>query len=267
MSRDHEQQCHLSAERLEELVRERYQRPLPRRFYKDVAVEEVAGGYRILLDERPLRTPLKRTFMVPVRALAEAIAAEWRAQKKYINPAEMPLTGLANAAIDKADAAAPDSERPALLGHLRELAAHDLLCYRADAATQGPLAGQQSEQWDALLDWAATTFAARLHVAQGIMPVEQPAQALDALLKPCAQAAPFPFIAVFSMATLTRSLVLALAVWHGRLTARQAWETSTLEERWNMRMWGEDAQAAAQLAARERDFLAAAQFLAMVSEA
>jgi len=38
------------------------------------------GGFQILLDHRVLRTPARQPLVVPSRALAYAIAAEWEWQ-------------------------------------------------------------------------------------------------------------------------------------------------------------------------------------------
>ena len=248
----------LPPERLEELVRERHERPLPRRFYRQVTVSAERGGFAVLLDGRPLRTPCKRPFVLPARALAEAAAAEWRAQGEKIDPAAMPMTGFANAAIDRA--AGP--ERAVLQAHLAELAEHDLLCYRAGASQAG-LAERQRQSWDPLLHWTEEALGARLNLAEGVMPVAQPRQAVAALMRPCEAADPFAFVALFSMAALTRSVAIALAVAHGAVSAEDAWTAATLEERWNMELWGEDEQAARQLAARRDEFLAAARFLSL----
>ena len=264
--RAHERECLLSARKLEELVRERYQRPLPRRFYREVSVEQADGGLAVLLDGRPLRTPLKRPLLLPTRALADAVAAEWCAQGARIDPAAMPMTGLANAAIDKADVHAPENERAALLSHVRELAEHDMLCYRAGPSQPG-LAERQRQEWDPLLDWAAEALAARLHLAQGIMPLMQPLAAVAAIVRPYEDAAPFVFVPLFAMATLTRSVILPLAVWHGRIAPAAAWEASVLEERWNMELWGADAQAARRLQHQRDEFLAAVRFLSLASAA
>ncbi len=260
----HAQACLLSAEQLAELTREHVERPLPRRFYDAVSLARAENGqHAVLLDGRALRTPLKRPLHLPTRALAEAIAAEWQAQEERINPAAMPLTGLANAAIDKA---ADAQERAALTEHIGELVAHDLLCYRADEATQPELAARQRALWDPLMHWAAEALGARLACAQGIMPVQQPQEAIDALLPRYRQADAFAFIALFAMATLSRSAVLPLALLHGRIDAEQGWRAATLEEQWNMEQWGTDEQAQRQLEEKEQAFLAAARFLRLLEK-
>ena len=257
--REHERECLLTGETLRRLAREQVERPLPRRFYDDVTVAGAEGGFTVLLDGQPLHTPLKRPFVLPTRALAEAAAEEWRGQGEKINPATMPVTGLANAAIDKADG----PERPALEAHLAELAEHDLLCYRAGPEQAG-LAERQRRQWDPLLRWAEEALNAPLHLAEGVMPVEQPAASVAALLAPYEEADAFTFVPLFSMATLTRSVVIPLAVAHGAVSPERAWEAATVEERWNMELWGEDEQAARNQAARRDEFLAAARFLALL---
>ena len=59
------------------------------------------GGYQVLLDHRVLRTPARHPLVVPSRALALAIAAEWEWQLKRIQPFTMPLMSLAATAIDQ----------------------------------------------------------------------------------------------------------------------------------------------------------------------
>ncbi len=257
--REHERECLLTDEALRRLAREQVERPLPRRFYEDVAVAEAEGGHTVLLDGRPLRTPLKRPFVLPSRALAEAAAEEWRAQGEKIDPAAMPVTGLSNAAIDKA--AGP--ERRVLQAHLAELAEHDLLCYRAGPEQAG-LAERQRAHWDPLLRWAEEALGARLHLSEGIMPVAQPAASIATLLAPYEKADAFTFVPLFAMATLTRSAVIPVAVAHGAASPEEAWEAAVLEERWNMELWGEDHEAARRLAARRAEFLAAARYLSLL---
>jgi chaperone required for assembly of F1-ATPase len=76
-----------------------------KRFWKDVTVEPEDGGFAIRLDGRPVKTPARAPLAVPTEALAQAVADEWRAVGERIDPRAMPLTGLANAAIDRV---APD---------------------------------------------------------------------------------------------------------------------------------------------------------------
>src|ERR1043166_5931792 len=101
--------------------------PLPRRFYQKAGVEEAEGGFRVVLDGRPVRTPARGFLIAPSRKLAQAVAAEWDAQGETIDPATMPVTRLANSITDGV-AAAP---RP-VAADVEKYLASDLLFYRAD---------------------------------------------------------------------------------------------------------------------------------------
>ena len=147
---------------------------LPKRFYKDVSVADEGGRAAILLDGRPVRTPGKAPLAVPSAALAEAIADEWRAQGKEIDPQTMPLTKLANSAID----GVVGKEGP-VIDDILAHAGSDLLCYRA-SGPEGLLA-LQAEHWDPVLAWAAGALAAPLSLAEGVMHVAQPDASIAAL--------------------------------------------------------------------------------------
>ena len=86
------------------------------------------GAYALRLDGRALRTPAKAALLVPTRAMAEAMAEEWRAVGEAVDPRAMPVTRAANAALDKV---AP--ERGAVVAELASYGDSDLLCYRAEA--------------------------------------------------------------------------------------------------------------------------------------
>lgn len=86
-----------------------------KRFWTDVAVDTDRG---VTLDGRPVRTPGRTPLVLPTPALAEAVAAEWRAVPETLDPRAMPLTGLANAAIDRI-AAAPAAFAAGLAAYAR----------------------------------------------------------------------------------------------------------------------------------------------------
>ncbi len=248
----------LSAETLERLMRDRFERPLPRRFYKTVAVAPEGPPFSILLDGRPVKTPMKAPLALPTRALAEAVAAEWAAQGERINPFSMPLTRICNAAIDRVQ-----GRRAEVIEDLLDLAAHDMLCYRVEHPAE--LAARQAALWDPPLAWAEEALGARLAVSAGIMPQPQPEAALSALRRALERFDDFSLAAVSTMAGLAHSLVLALAVAHRALPAKEAWQAANVEEDWNIAQWGEDAEAAARRQTNERDFMAGAQMLALCS--
>jgi chaperone required for assembly of F1-ATPase len=230
----------------------------PRVVWRQVTVAPGDGGHAVLLDGRPLRTPARAPLRLPAAALAEAVAAEWRAQRDRVRPATMPLTRLASTAIDRV---AP--QHAAVAGIVAAYGATDLLCYRA--AAPAALAARQAAAWDPLLAWAAAALAAPLAVGQGVMPVPQPAAAapLAARVRACGA---FELAALHDLAALTGSLVLALAVREGRLGAAEAFRLSRIDEDWQAELWGSDAEAAAAAALRAADAEAAGRFLALLAD-
>jgi chaperone required for assembly of F1-ATPase len=225
---------------------------LPRRFYRTVSVEE-RDGFCVLLDGKPVRTPARRQLAAPSRALAQLIAAEWEAQDEVIDPAQMPLTRLANVIIDGV-AGAPHP----VTAEIGKFLACDLLCYRAEAPQA--LVERQAEAWNPLIDWARDALGAHFVVGSGVTFVVQPAEAIAA-----ASAAiptdPWNLGALASATALTGSGLLALALMRGRLTVEQAWEAAHIDEDWNMERWGSDSLAVERRAARFAELSAAALVL------
>ena len=66
--------------------------------------------------------------------------------------------------------------------------------------------------------------------------------------------------------TIGGSLIAALAVAEQAITPGQAWETVSVDERWQLDQWGADAEAEQALENRRRDFLAAARFLELLDQ-
>ncbi len=224
-----------------------------KRFYRQAGA--VDGQVR--LDGRPVRTPGRRLLAVPSGALAEAIADEWAAQGERIDPATMRLTGLANAAIDRVAA------DPQLFA--RGLAAYgesDLLCYRAEAPPA--LVERESARWDPILAWARRRYDVDFALARGIVHRPQPRATLERLAHEVAVRPAFELAGLSPLVTISGSLVIALALAEGAIGVEPAWSAAALGELWQAEKWGEDDEAAAALAARRRDFEAAARFLTLL---
>ncbi|WP_375420592.1 ATP12 family chaperone protein [uncultured Sphingomonas sp.] len=223
-----------------------------KRFWTDVAVEADGG---IKLDARPVRTPGRTPLILPTAALAEAVAAEWRAVEGDIDPRAMPLTGLANAAIDRIG---PDPARFA--DDLARYAASDLLCYRAEAPTE--LVARQALAWDPPLDWARTRYDVHFAITRGIMHVDQPTATVTRLSDAVRALGAFDLAALSPVVTITGSLVLALALIEQAMPSDAIWATAHVDEDWQTERWGEDALAARSLAAKRAEYDGAVRFLA-----
>ena len=224
-----------------------------KRFWKQASATQTDGGWQVLLDGRPVRTPAKAALLLPSRALAEAVAAEWDAQEERIDPRAMPATRTANSAIDKLAL-----QREEVAEMLASYGASDMLCYRAE--TPAELVARQAAEWDPLLDWAETAYGARLRPTAGIMPVTQDAAALERLAAPVREMEPFALAAFHDLVALSGSLVLALAVVADRLDPEEAWRLSRIDEEWQIEQWGEDEEAEAMAQVKRAAFLDAARF-------
>jgi len=231
---------------------------LRKRFYARATTAREGDNYAVRLDDKPVRTPAGRLLAAPTPALAEALAAEWDAQRNVIDPGKMPLTRLANSIIDGV------AERPGpVAAEVEKYLASDLVCYRA-ASPRG-LAELQARHWDPILDWARDALGARLSLGERVVHVTQPEAALAA-----ARAAipndPWRLGAVHTITTLTGSALIALALARGRLTADEAWAAAHVDEDWNMEQWGRDELALERRAFRFAELQAAATVLRSLTD-
>jgi chaperone required for assembly of F1-ATPase len=219
-----------------------------KRFWKTVTVE--CGT--ILLDNRLVKTPGRMTLKLPTPQLADAVAGEWRAVGDAIKPHEMPLTGLANAAAERA----PAAETLAVYGET------DLLCYRAENPPE--LAAREAEVWDPLLDWARARFDIAFTVTTGIVHKAQPPETVRRLANAVAAYDDFHRTALSSLVTIGGSLVVALMLAEGAITPDAAFDACHLDELWQAELWGEDWMATDARALRRADFNNAARFLTLL---
>ena len=226
---------------------------LPKRFYKTATVSEADGGFGVLLDERPVRTPAGAALSLPTRALAEAIASEWAAQDELIDIPNMTLTRLANVAIDRT----PET-RAALADEVVNYCGTDLLCHLAEAPAT--LVEKQEASWRPVRDWAGKTLDVVLVPVAGIVAVPQPPASLEAAGKHAAALDDFRLTGLAHALGLYGSALLALAVEQDELTAMDALEMSRIDEVWQAEQWGVDEEAREAYAARKHDAEALAEW-------
>ena len=229
---------------------------LHRRWYDHAAVEEAGGRCCITLDGKPTRTPAGGMLAAPTLALAQAIAAEWDAQREAIDPATMPLTRLANAIIDGVAHSARS-----VAADIEKYLASDLLFYRAGEPQR--LRERQAICWDPIIAWAHDTLGAQFKLGNGIVHVAQPEAALRAA-GAALPSDPWRLGALHSVTTLTGSALIALALTRGRLTVEEAWQTANVDEDWNMEQWGRDELALTRRAAQFAELAAAALVLQLL---
>ena len=231
-----------------------------KRFYKLVSISgNQKGGWQILLDEKPVRTPAGAVLAVPSQPLAGAIMAEWARQKSQIDPPSMPLTQILVTAIDRIPAHRAEMESAAL-AYLDT----DLLCYRAERPAG--LVAHQAALWDPPLAWFEKKYSVALETTAGLKALEQPQEAHEGARAAIAALDDYTFSVVQLAVSLTGSLVLALAFLDGAALADDLYNAVLVEENWKAAIYKEDIYGAAPHEERKnetlmRDLVAAKEFL------
>lgn len=228
-----------------------------KRFWTAVEVVREDGGHGITLDQRPVRTPGRVPLTLPSEALAQTIADEWRAVDTDIDPRAMPLTGLANAAIDRVAPALP-----AFAAGLAAYGESDLLYYRADGPES--LVERQKAAWDPLLGWARGRYDVHFETTSGVMPTPQPRATVARLGEALAARAPFELAGLSPIVTVTGSLVAALVLLERAADAETIWRAARIDDDWQVEMWGQDDLATRTTQAHRADFDAGVRFLSLL---
>jgi chaperone required for assembly of F1-ATPase len=228
---------------------------LPRRFYQEVAVAQQGDGFAILLDQRPARTPAKAVLLLPSHALAEAVAEEWKSQGDVIDPKSMPLTRLANVAID----GIAHTSDP-VIAEIAKYGESDLICYRAEGPDK--LVKAEDDAWNPILAASEARIGARFLLVAGITFAQQPERTIEAVhsavtLAAAGPAGHFRLAALHVMTALTGSVLVALAIGAGETSLDEAWAAAHVDEDFQISLWGEDQQAKARRAQRFEEMRAA----------
>ncbi len=228
-----------------------------KRFYKEVTTHLTEDGHVILLDGKPVKTPMRRALSLPNAQMADAVKYEWDAQSEEIDPAFMVITGFANAAIDRVA-----DDRETFVQNIAAYGESDLLCYRADGPE--PLVQRQMREWQPWLDWAEQQYDTPLIVVSGIMHKDQPEQSLINLRQTVAKMNDFQLSAMAKMTHISGSLIASLAIFEGQTNVDAIWDALCLDELWQEEQWGSDSFAEKHRNDRKLDFEAAVNFLKLV---
>jgi len=228
-----------------------------KRFYEKAKVVPSDKEFAVELDGKPLRTPEKRALIVPTKALAEAVAAEWQGQGITVKPLSLPLTRLVSTALDRVT-----PRRAEVIAEIAKYATTDLLCYRTDEPRE--LVERQQQIWQPLLDWAEARHGASFVVTQGITPVAQVAATLAAIERAIAAHDAMRLVALHLATTACGSVVLGLALLSERILAEEAFAAAQLDETFQIERWGEDAEQTRTRAALKEDIALVARFAALL---
>lgn len=234
-----------------------------KKFYKIVSLGEEKGGFSVLLDGKPVKTPSRLNLQTPHKNLANALLQEWSAQGDKIIPATMPLTQILTTRIDRIP-----RERKAIHVLLMKYLDTDLLCYRSNYPPE--LVKRQKEIWDPWLDWFAKEFGAPLATTGDLKALKQPEKAHKAV-EARVQAVDDELFTILQLVTsISGSLVLGLAFTARAATPEQVFSAAHVEEDYkadlyNEKTHGPDPAQEKKDAAARADLEAAAKYLDLLS--
>ena len=228
-----------------------------KRFYEcAVAASIPKGGYTINLDGKPIKTPSKRTLIVPTRSLADVIATEWGKQGDTVQFRTLPLTKLANSAVDYVM-----TQRKSVICELVACGQIDLLCYRSPDSEE--LLARQEKSWQPLLDWAESCLGVALIITNGVVPIRQGNEQIARLREVLSEQKPFFLSGLLSATFATQSVVIALALGKSHITPFEAWSVGMLDEIYQTELWGDDLEKSKRLAELRFEIEAAGRFMEM----
>ena len=230
----------------------------PKRTYKTAVVEASGNGFKILLDGMPAKIG-GVALEIPTRALAEAIAQEWREAGEPLDPEHMRLTALAGGALTRVPA-----ERGNVVEHILGYGRNELLCYRA--ADSPELATRETAQWDPLLEWIHGRHGIRLVADSGISFIEQPVDALVRMQAIVSARDDFELAALDAAVALVSSFVVAVALVERHVGAEEAFALSHLDELHQAEKWGSDAEAESRRARILTELKAVERFTALLAD-
>lgn len=228
------------------------------RFYKTVEIAAEGERFSVQLDGRCPKTPSGVKLSLPTEASARLVSDEWEVQQTKIDLPAMRCTQIAFAALDQVE---PHKE--SIVDELAAYGGSDLVCFFADEPRS--LVEKQEAAWLPLHDWFQQTWQAKLETSQGIIAATQSAQTLEAIRQELSDQNAFQLAAFHGLTKLSGSVILALAVAKGRLTAEEAWSASRIDEEWQIARWGRDAEADTLADDKRSSFLASAAFLESLS--
>ncbi|MEX0285186.1 MAG: ATP12 family chaperone protein [Paracoccaceae bacterium] len=226
-----------------------------KRFWTEAAPVAEADGFAVALDGRKIKTPAKSSLILPTEALAQMVAEEWAAQGEEVDPGSMPVTRMANSAIDKVRV-----KHAEIATMIAEYGGTDLLCYRAD----GPdaLIARQVAAWDPALDWAREKMGVSLQIGSGVMFFQQPEGDLKVLSDRIHALDDFQLAAAHDLVGLSGSLILGLAAMDGWRSPEEIWDASRVDDIWQQEQWGADDEAVDIAETKRASFLQAHRFYA-----
>jgi chaperone required for assembly of F1-ATPase len=202
-----------------------------KRFYREVTLGEVAGGWQVLLDGRAVRTAGGAPQIVPSAALGEMLAAEWRAQGDEIDPRTLIARDMTDYALDVVR-----RERADTVARLLTYGETDTLCYRADP--DEPLYQRQRLLWEPIVCACEARLGVTIKRVSGVLHHAQKPETLAAFRSMLKAQDDFALAGLLNLASLAASLITALAALEPGADPDALFAAANAEEDWQAEQWG-----------------------------
>lgn len=219
-----------------------------KRFYKTAEAVNLLGHWTVVLDNKPIVTPLRNKFILSTEKLAQEIAKEWEAQTDELMSDTMPLTKLANTLIDKMS---NKTLRFAMEAEVVKYAETDLVCYYAEKPEE--LASLQKEKWLPLTDWVHNNFGVSFKSVEGVVYIDQEDGSISKVKKIIQDMSGVAFTAMQNLTSVTGSFVISLALIKGKITVDEAYQAAFVDDLYQIKKWGSDDEAERRLSSLKED--------------
>ena len=207
-----------------------------KKFWKKVSINKISSNsFQIMLDEKILKTPLKRELVLPNLNLTKEIVKEWDQDSKNINTESMIFYGLVSTSLDKII-----DNKNLFIDDILDYIDTDLICYRAENPKE--LVELQRNKWDPILLLIEKYTGTNIQVFQGILPKKQDTAVYSKLSNLINQFNIFEISALHRITNITGSILLSLCVLKKDISANDVFELSFLDELWQEKNWGFDKE-------------------------
>ena len=206
------------------------------KFFTDVSVTTSAVDptkYEIVFDNKhTLKSPAKSPFLIPSKALAHGIAAEWAWQKKRVDPETMPLMQLAATAIDQ-----PQSAEVIATSLCAFLPTDPVLC-RDEDDTKSDLVAAQNTLLQPFIDYVNMQLGTRLRPSTSIVGAAVSARDSALVYEYLMELDSWKRCALMELSSACKSVCMAIGGASGGFTIDQVIRASRVEEDYQMEQWG-----------------------------
>ncbi len=208
-----------------------------KKFWKIVQVKKKSiNSYEILLDDKILRTPLKKKLIISNAKIAEEIYKEWNQDTNFIDTDNMIFYGIISTSIDKIYI-----NRKLYIDDMLHFIDTDLICYRAE--NPDDLVRLQSKNWDPIISKVEKYINNKIAVFNGIMPVGQNKVIKNTITKSLTKFSDLEISVMHRITNITGSIFLALCVLKNDIIKKDVFELSYLDELWQAQNWGYEEEA------------------------